>query len=202
MYFLSLVRMLMLVLAPLVHTQAAYHRISTVPLALGTVYTYIMLQLPTGLKLPWCKASLAKWTAQQHLVPVPDKLLDYSEFGWPVIYTAPISTLPHLQTMHQPLYTPLVCLITCRLKSHMMLYLDPSRRLHSLLVSPLMTRPKKTSTNRRVILDLSWHTGYSVNSGIPQDTYPGQPYKLKLSTVDNLVALINGMHGQDVAFTQ
>ena len=50
----------------------------------------------------------------------------------------------------------------------------------------LMTRPKKCSTDRRVITDLSWPTGQSVNSGIVKHVYMGQPYKLRLPTTDDL----------------
>lgn len=37
--------------------------------------------------------------------------------------------------------------------------------------SPMTTRPKRESTRRRVICDLSWPLGRSVNDGIPQDSY-------------------------------
>ena len=53
-----------------------------------------------------------------------------------------------------------------------------------------MTREKNHSTDRRVILDLSWPPGVSVNSGIPKDIYLGEPYKLKLPTLDDLVTRI------------
>ena len=40
-------------------------------------------------------------------------------------------------------------------------------------ISPLSTRPKKDSQDRRVILDLSFPIGNSGNDGIPKDTYLG-----------------------------
>ena len=40
-------------------------------------------------------------------------------------------------------------------------------------ISPLSTRPKKDTTDRRVILDLSFPIGGAVNDGIPKDTYMG-----------------------------
>ena len=37
----------------------------------------------------------------------------------------------------------------------------------AVVVSPMSTRPKKDSTKRRIIMDLSWpHDGHSVNDGI------------------------------------
>ena len=51
-----------------------------------------------------------------------------------------------------------------------------------LRVNPLMTRPKKDSVDRRVILDLSFPLGNSVNSSIDKHVYEGGPYKLRLPT--------------------
>ena len=43
---------------------------------------------------------------------------------------------------------------------------------------PLSSVPKKDSTDRRTIMDLSFLLGTSVNDGIPKDTYMGDPFKL------------------------
>ena len=51
-------------------------------------------------------------------------------------------------------------------------------------VSPVMTRPKKDSDVRRIVVDLSWPRGYSVNDGIHKNDYLGSPINLKLPTVD------------------
>ena len=56
--------------------------------------------------------------------------------------------------------------------------------------NPLMSRPKKDSTDRRVILDLSWPLDFSVNDGIDKLTYLGNPYKLYLPCVDDLINLV------------
>ena len=55
-------------------------------------------------------------------------------------------------------------------------------------VNPLMARPKKGSTERRVIMDLSWPQPplASVNSGTPKEKYLGEPYKLVLPTPADL----------------
>ena len=45
-----------------------------------------------------------------------------------------------------------------------------------------MTRPKKDSTARRVIVDLSMPQGASVNSGIPKNSLDGARFKLRLSS--------------------
>ena len=52
-------------------------------------------------------------------------------------------------------------------------------------VSLLSTRPKKESGDRRIILDLSFPVGNSVNDGIWKDDYMGLPAKLTFPKVDD-----------------
>ena len=47
-----------------------------------------------------------------------------------------------------------------------------------------MTRNKPNSDRRRVIIDLSWPLGASVNAVIDKDTYLGSPFALTFPTVD------------------
>ena len=58
---------------------------------------------------------------------------------------------------------------------------NPIKNSHT---SPFMTRNKPNSDRRRVIIDLSWPLGASVNSGIDKDTYLGSPFALTFPTVD------------------
>ena len=53
-------------------------------------------------------------------------------------------------------------------------------------ISPLSTRAKRNSTERRVILDLSFPPGESVNDGIGKDNYLGFEAKLTFPKVDEL----------------
>ena len=53
-------------------------------------------------------------------------------------------------------------------------------------ISPLSTRPKKDTQDRRIILDLSFPIGDSVNDGIPKDSYLGFEAKLSFPKVDDL----------------
>ena len=51
-------------------------------------------------------------------------------------------------------------------------------------ISPLSTRPKRNTEQRRIIMDLSWPIdGPSVNSGIPTETYLENVILLKYVTV-------------------
>ena len=53
--------------------------------------------------------------------------------------------------------------------------------------SPLNSVPKKDSTDRRLILNLSFTIGNMVNDGISKDIYQGIEEKLSLPFVDDLV---------------
>ena len=58
--------------------------------------------------------------------------------------------------------------------------------LQNLHVSPFMTREKPNAPHRRVIIDLSFPKGLSVNAGIGKDRYLGTPFLLKLPTIDTI----------------
>ena len=60
---------------------------------------------------------------------------------------------------------------------------DPIPKMH---FSPFMTREKPNSDTRRVIIDLSWPKGNSVNSGIDKNSYLGSEFALTFPTVDNI----------------
>ena len=59
----------------------------------------------------------------------------------------------------------------------------PICKLHT---SPFMTRDKPNSENRRVIIDLSWRQGNSVNAGVSSDKYLGTEFVLTYPSVDNI----------------
>ena len=53
-------------------------------------------------------------------------------------------------------------------------------------ISPFLTREKPNSENRRVIVDLSWPLGESVNGGIDKHSYLGTDFTLSLPTIDHI----------------
>ena len=65
-----------------------------------------------------------------------------------------------------------------------------------LTISPLLSVPKKETSERRTVMDLSFPEGSSVNDGIPRDTYLGDPFNLHYPATDNLIHLMN-KHGQE-----
>ena len=62
---------------------------------------------------------------------------------------------------------------------------NPIENAHN---SPFMTRNKPNSDRRRVIIDLSWPLGASVNSGIDKNTYLDAPVMLTFPTVDDIMS--------------
>ena len=54
-------------------------------------------------------------------------------------------------------------------------------------ISPLMTREKPGSDNRRTIVDLSWPYGSSVNHGVAKNKYLQAYYHLSYPSVDHIV---------------
>lgn len=61
--------------------------------------------------------------------------------------------------------------------------------------SPLMTRPKKDSQDRRVIIDLSFPHGEAVNDGINTVDFFGKDISYSLPTISDLIAIIQ-QHGR------
>ena len=56
--------------------------------------------------------------------------------------------------------------------------------------SPFMSRAKPNSDWCRVIIDLSWPLGASVNGGIDKTSYLGSPFSLTFPTVDDITTLL------------
>ena len=131
---------------------------------------------------------------RHHLADYHDTALcDFLEYGWPMNFVSPVPPTP--TTCNHGSATAYV--------QHVRDYLQKETQLGALLgpfeappfspwfqVNPLMTAAKKDTASRRIITDLSWPPGASVNAGIPRDQYLGSPYKLRLPTVDDMVALM------------
>ena len=55
------------------------------------------------------------------------------------------------------------------------------------MVSPLNSVSKPNTSERRIILDLSWPTGSSINDAIPDHIYLSEQYSLVYPTIDTIV---------------
>ena len=58
--------------------------------------------------------------------------------------------------------------------------------LENMHFSPFLTREKPGAPHRRVIVDLSYPEGFSVNAGVDADKYLDTPFILTLPTIDNI----------------
>ena len=61
---------------------------------------------------------------------------------------------------------------------------------HEIVISPLNSVPKKDTTERRIILDISSEGGGGVNTFIDKDMYLGEEVSLKYPNINDLVSLI------------
>ena len=62
--------------------------------------------------------------------------------------------------------------------------LPPISDLHC---SPILTQPKSGSDKQRVIIDLSWLQGQSVNARVATDKYLKTEFTLKFPSIDDIV---------------
>ena len=127
--------------------------------------------------------------------PTAGQLCDFLEFGFPIGCEGDENILIPVCDNHSSAIND---------KQTISDYIDTETRLLALagpfitapfypfMISPMMTRPKNSqeADKRRTIVDLSWPINHSVNSTIPRDTYLGQPHKVSLPTVDDMVDLI------------
>ena len=65
--------------------------------------------------------------------------------------------------------------------------------IKDLYISLMMTREKPKAPHRRVIIDLSFPFGQSVNSSISKDTYLGTPFLLKIPTIDTVTDQVKAL---------
>ena len=157
------------------HMQGIYNRVVA---AGGHNYESARQRIPSGLNLQ----AWRKW-----LQGYPDRnLAEFLEYGWPVNFDrrSPLGVTTHNHPSANAY------------DEHIRFYIDTERREGALLgpfdrppfqwlhVSPLMTKPKRDTDKRRVIMDLSWPSGGAINDGIQTEWYLDGPGKITLPTVD------------------
>ena len=136
-----------------------------------------------GARVPVSNFPINRW--KERLVGYEDQeLLDFLAFGWPIGYEG--DGTPTLNLGNHPSannFGPHVDhYISKELSFGALSGPFKDNPFDWLRLNPCMTRPKKDSELRRVILDLSFPLGHSVNSEIDKRVYEGGPYKLRLPT--------------------
>lgn len=148
-------------------------------------YLKTRMPVPSALRITNWRTSLKGY----HDIRLPDFLA----FGWPVDYTAPFPPTP---TFTNHASDP-------DSQFHIDKYISEELLHGSLIgpfssppftpwsqVSPIMTRPKKDTTAKRIVVDLSFPPGKGVNAGIQRFHYQGSPISLSLPTITNLSELL------------
>ena len=125
----------------------------------------------------------------------PDAVVtQFLQFGWPINYTSsqlPRSTIYNHPSAHRNLQL-LRNYVQHELQYHAVIgpfKFNPFSV--DCVVSPLQCVPKRDSSIPRVVHDLSFPPGQSVNDGIMPDEYLNEPFKLRLPGIDRLTEFIN-----------
>ena len=122
------------------------------------------------------------------------EILEFMEFGWPA-NRLPDDLIPTINTTNHKSATDYPEFINDYLLRELQegAIFGPFDHIPfqgRVGVSPMSTREKRDPTKRRVITDLSFPVGASVNDCIPKDTYLGLQIKLSYPTVDDLAQCI------------
>ena len=115
-------------------------------------------------------------------------VLQYLEFGWPIGIDRRATLFSegnnHTSATAHP--QDITHYIVTELSHQAMLGPFAGPPTNNAHYSPLMTRPKKDSKFRRVIIDLSWPRGFSVNDAISRKEYVDGPLTISLPTHDDM----------------
>ena len=145
-------------------------------------YMGARIMLKSGLQIEEWKRELVNY--------VDVGLVDFLQYGWPLDYTAPYAPTPVLKNHEK----------NTNYLAHVDTFISKEMSCDALLgpfkvppfrpwlqISPIMTRPKKDTSARRIVIDLSFPKGVSVNSGITRGWYQGLPFSFSLPTILDLV---------------
>ena len=138
--------------------------------------------------------NIAKWEEYLSQYSYCDKIVvQYLAFGWPLNFVS--ETPPRSELRNHKGARDFSAFVDGYLKREVKngRILGPFIRppFENFAVSPLNTVPKSDSDERRVIVDLSWPIGSSVNDGIDGELYLGEPSDLHFPTIDDIVTLIH-----------
>jgi len=131
----------------------------------------------------------------QYLEHYQDRpIIDFLRYGWPINYQSDVlassSLRNHPSAVKNSAY--LSTYISKELSYQSVFGPFRSNPFHTdCVISPLPCVPKRDSDDFRVVHDLSFSEGNSVNDGISKDHYLEQFFKLRLPGIDRLVELIN-----------
>ena len=121
-------------------------------------------------------------------------VVDFLRFGWPINFRSDVLPLSTFRN-HPSAISKSDCLTSYIAKE--LSFQSVMGPFHcnpfnsNCVVSPLMCVPKRDSTDLRIVHDLSFPEGSSVNDSISKDLYLEQYLKLRLPGIDRIVEFIN-----------
>ena len=120
-------------------------------------------------------------------------IVEFLKYGWPVGAIGDIPDIPPSRNHRSALQFPdqIDRYINKELQRGSLFGPFEDNPFESnIVVNPMGTVEKQGTDDRRVIMDLSFPRGKSVNSCIPKGEYMGESFSLKYPTVDSLVELV------------
>ena len=141
-------------------------------------FAHARIRVPSGLNISQWRYALRNYADRA--------IVDYLAYGWPVNFdrSSLLISTPHNHPSAD------------RYADDVEHYIDVERGhgalagpfdgppVYGMNINPLMTRPKKDSRFRRVIMDCSWPKGAGVNDGIDTKQYIDGPATITLPTAD------------------
>ena len=142
--------------------------------------------IPSGINIEFWKESLIGYK--------DDRIVQYLQFGWPINYCGdkiPSSVAKNHPTAEE-FPEAVENYIQIELKHGALI--GPLKEIPfcQAVISPLHSVPKSkhNTAQRRIVLDLSFPPGASVNDGIPKESYLGEDVTLEYPSVDKLAEML------------
>ena len=144
-----------------------------------------------------CGLNIEAW--RRYLTDYPNKrLIEYLTYGFPLSITNSDSLCNHdIANHYSALQFPASVDQYLQKETDLGAMLGPFDQVNTPFYhcSPLLTRPKGNN-DRRVILNLSYPAGASLNDAVTKHLFDGQSFTLKFPTVDNIVDAIKKIKGR------
>ena len=143
--------------------------------------------VPTRLNIPFWRSQLQNYHDSE--------VVNFLEYGWPINVAVSedrfqFASYPRNHTGAKEFPAAVETYLAKEIEHGAVLGPFKSNPFtHDIVMSPLNTVPKSAGS-RRVILDLSWPKGNSVNSFIDKDSYLGEECVLSLPKLDKLVQIV------------
>ena len=141
---------------------------------------------------------------KHHLYDYKDQvIIQYLQYGFPLSITSPdslreLTVKNHFSAMQ---HKQAIASYLTKEKHHGAIVGPiPNLDKHFIHCSPLLTRPKDNG-KRRVILDLSYPSGLSLNDHTDKDLFDASPFSLRFPSVDTIANKIV-KHGDDVTLAK